>query len=265
MRMLLLSSCLFVGGLAHAANDLPGGGIDPEALSRHVRILASDEFEGRAPASPGEERTVQYLIEEFRKSGLQPGGVDGSWVQPVPMVRAQVDGPVTAKLRQKGKTQALANGVDVTLQSLRPQAEVNIKDAPLVFVGYGIDAPERQWNDYKDVDLHGKIAVVLINDADFEAEAPGAFDGKAVTYYGRWTYKFEEAARRGAQGVLIVHETAPAAYGWATVKSSGTSPLFDIERTQEQALAQHVPVRGWMQRALAEQLFRDAGLDFDAE
>ena len=107
--------------------------------------------------------------------------------------------------------------------------------------------------------------MVLINDADFEADRAGAFDGKAVTYYGRWTYKFEEAARRGAQGVLIVHETAPAAYGWATVKSSGTSPLFDIERPQDQALAQHVPVRGWMQRALAEQLFRDAGLDFDAE
>jgi len=265
MRMLLLSSCLFVGGLAHAANDLPGGGIDPQALSRHVRILASDEFEGRAPATPGEERTVQYLIEEFKKYGLQPGGVDGSWVQPVPMVRAQVDGPVRAQLRQKGSTRTLANGEDVTLQSLRPQQAVAIKDAPLVFVGYGIDAPERQWNDYKDVDLHGKIAVVLINDADFEADQPGAFDGKAVTYYGRWTYKFEEAARRGAQGVLIVHETAPAAYGWATVKSSGTSPLFDIERTPEQALSQHVPVRGWMQRSLAEQLFRDAGLDFDVE
>ena len=134
-----------------------------------------------------------------------------------------------------------------------------------MFVGYGIDAPERHWNDYKDVDLHGKIAVVLINDADFEADAPGAFDGKAVTYYGRWTYKFEEAARRGAEGVLIVHETAPAAYGWATVKSSGTSPLFDIERSQAEAMAQHTPLRGWMQRELAEAIFADAGLDFDAE
>jgi hypothetical protein len=220
MRMLLLSSCLFVGGLAHAANDLPGGGIDPQALSRHVRILASDEFEGRAPATPGEERTVQYLIEEFKTYGLQPGGVDGSWVQPVPMVRAQVDGPVRAQLRQKGKQRALTNGEDVTLQSLRPQDAVAISNAPLVFVGYGIDAPERHWNDYKDVDLHGKIAVVLINDADFEADQPGAFDGKAVTYYGRWTYKFEEAARRGAQGVLIVHETAPAAYGWARRRCS---------------------------------------------
>lgn len=265
MRMLLLSSCLFMGGIAHAANDLPGGGIDPEALSRHVRILASDEFEGRAPASAGEQRTVDYLTDEFAKAGLQPGGSDGSWVQSVPLVRAQVEGSARASLRQKGKRRVLVNGEDVTLQSLRPQARVSLKDVPLVFVGYGIDAPERGWNDYKDVDLRGKIAVVLINDADFESEQPGAFDGKAVTYYGRWTYKYEEAARRGAEGVLIVHETAPAAYPWATVRASGTSPLFDIERTPQEALAQHVPLRGWMQRALAEDIFRSAGFDFDAE
>lgn len=265
MRVLLLSSCLFVGGLAHAANDLPGGGIDPQALSRHVRILASDEFEGRAPASTGEEKTVQYLIEQFRSYGLEPGGADGSWVQPVPLVRSQLDGAASATLSLKGGRRTLANGEDVTLQSLQPRDRVQVVDAPLVFVGYGIDAPERGWNDYKDVDLRGRIAVVLINDADFEADAPGAFDGKAVTYYGRWTYKFEEAARRGAAGVLIVHETAPAAYGWATVKSSGTSPLFDIQRDDDEAMAQHTPLRGWMQRSLAEAIFADAGLDFDAE
>lgn len=265
MRILLLSSCLFVGGIAHAANDLPGGGIDAEALSRHVRILASDEFEGRAPASAGEQRTVDYLIEQFRAAGLQPGGENGGWVQNVPLVRAQVDGPITASLMSAGKSRALLNGEDVTLQSLRPQASVDVRDAPLVFVGYGITAPERHWDDYKGVDLRGKIAVVLINDADFEADAPGAFDGRAVTYYGRWTYKFEEAARRGAEGVLIVHETAPAAYPWATVKASGTSPLFDIERSESEALAQHTPLRGWMQRTLAEQLFAAAGLDFEAE
>ncbi|MGH8053875.1 MAG: M28 family metallopeptidase [Stenotrophomonas sp.] len=265
MRILLLSSCLFVGGIANAANDLPGGGIDPEALSRHVRILASDEFEGRAPASNGEQRTVDYLIEEFRKAGLQPGGKDGSWVQEVPLVRATVNGPVTASLSLGGKSQPLRNGEDITLQSLSPLGVVDQKNVPLVFIGYGISAPERHWDDYKGVDLAGKIAVVLINDADFEADAAGAFDGKAVTYYGRWTYKFEEAARRGAAGVLIVHETAPAAYPWATVKASGTSPLFDIERTREEALAAHTPVRGWMQRTLAERIFSAAGLDFETE
>ncbi len=265
MRILLLSSCLFVGGIANAANDLPGGGIDPEALSRHVRVLASDEFEGRAPASTGEQRTVDYLVEQFKASGLQPGGSDGGWVQEVPLVRAQVDGEVQASVSLAGKPQPLRNGEDVTLQSLRPQGEVAITDAPLVFVGYGITAPERQWDDYKGVDLRGKIAVVLINDADFQADAPGAFDGRAVTYYGRWTYKFEEAARRGAEGVLIVHETEPAAYPWATVKASGTSPLFDIERSEADALAQHTPLRGWMQRALAERIFSAAGLDFEAQ
>ncbi len=265
MRMLLLSSCLFVGGIASAANDLPGGGIDPEALSRHVQVLASDEFEGRAPATSGEQRTVDYLIEQFRKAGVQPGGKGGDWVQDVPLVRAQVEGAPSASLLLGGKRVPLANGEDVTLQSLRPQDEVNVADAPLVFVGYGIDAPERNWNDYKDVDLRGKVMVVLINDADFETDAPGAFDGRAVTYYGRWTYKFEEAARRGAAGVLIVHETAPAAYPWATVKASGTSPLFDIQRSDADALAQHTPLRGWMQRTLAERIFAAAGLDFDTE
>ncbi|MTI72288.1 MAG: M28 family peptidase [Stenotrophomonas sp.] len=265
MRMLLLSSCLFVGGIASAANDLPGGGIDPAALSRHVRMLASDEFEGRAPATAGEQRTVDYLVEQFRLAGVQAGGRDGSWVQEVPLVRAQVDGAVDASLRLAGKRLPLVNGEDVTLQSLSPLGAVDLEDVPMVFVGYGIDAPERRWNDYKDVDLRGKIAVVLINDADFEADAPGTFDGRAVTYYGRWTYKFEEAARRGAEGVLIVHETAPAAYPWATVKASGTSPLFDIQRSEADARALHTPLRGWMQRTLAERIFAAAGLDFDAE
>ena len=265
MRMLLLSSCLFVGGIASAANDLPGGGIDPEALSRHVRVLASDEFEGRAPATAGEQRTVDYLVEQFRKAGLQPGGKDGSWVQEVPLVRAQVDGEVEAWLQLGTQRTRLVNGQDVTLQSLSPQDVVDRQDLPLVFVGYGIHAPERHWDDYKDVDLAGKIAVVLINDADFEADAPGAFDGKAVTYYGRWTYTFEEAARRGADGVLIVHETAPAAYPWATVKASGTSPLFDIQRSEADARALHTPLRGWMQRTLAERIFAAAGLDFETE
>ncbi|AVY68284.1 M28 family metallopeptidase [Xanthomonas translucens] len=266
MRMLLLSACLFMGGAAQAANEvLPGGGIDAEALERHVRTLASDAFEGRAPATPGEDKTIAYLSEQFRLAGVQPAGDDGGWTQAVPLVRAQVDGPVTATLRVAGAAQALVNGEDVVLQSLHPGSKVVLKDAPLVFVGYGIHAPERGWDDYKGVDLKGKIAVMLINDADFETPQPCAFDGRAVTYYGRWTYKYEEAARQGAAGVLIVHETAPAAYGWATVKSSGLSPLLDIERSDAQARAQHVPVHGWMQRALAVSLFQRAGLDFEAE
>ncbi len=263
MRSILLGLALSAVAASACADDLPGGGIDAEALSRHVRVLASDEFEGRAPATPGEERTIAYLVAELEKAGVRPGGDAGGWTQAVPLVRAQVDGPVTATLRVGGDTQALANGDDVVLQSLSPVARVAVADAPLVFVGYGVSAPERGWDDFKGVDLVGKVAVVLVNDPDFELDAPGDFDGRGMTYYGRWTYKYEELARQGATGVLIVHETAPAAYGWATVRASGLSPVLDIPRGD--AATYHTLLRGWMQRDLAVSLFARAGLDFEAE
>ncbi|SDQ35380.1 Zn-dependent amino-or carboxypeptidase, M28 family [Pseudoxanthomonas sp. CF385] len=251
-------------GMAPAfAADIPGGGISADNLSKHVEVLASDEFEGRAPATPGETKTIAYIVDALKKAGVQPGGEQGGWTQAVPLVRAQVDGPVRASLHVDGATQALANGEDVVLQSLSPVDRVAVTDAPLIFVGYGVDAPERDWDDFKQVDLRGKVAVVLVNDPDFETDAPGAFDGRAVTYYGRWTYKYEELARQGAAGVLIVHETAPAAYGWATVRASGLSAVFDIPRPD--AAEYHTLLRGWMQRDLAVSLFKRAGLDFDAE
>ncbi|MGJ4730634.1 M28 family metallopeptidase [Luteimonas sp. SDU101] len=253
---------LMVAALPAFASD-PGAGASGEALMRHVQVLASDAFEGRAPATPGEEKTVAYLIEEFRKAGVAPGGEDGSWTQSVPLVRAQVQGDVRATLHSGGQVRELVNGEDLTLQTLSPVDRVEVVQAPLVFVGYGISAPERDWDDYKGVDLDGRIAVVLVNDPDFETATPGAFEGRAVTYHGRWTYKYEELARRGATGALIVHETAPAAYGWETVRSSGLSPLFDIPRTD--AARHHTLLRGWMQRALAESLFASAGLDFERE
>ena len=255
---------LFSLGTAPAfAADIPGGGITPDHLSRHVRVLASDAFEGRAPATPGEEKTIAYVVDELKKAGVQPGGERGTWTQDVPLVRAQVEGAVSASLRIGGETQTLTNGDDVVLQSLSPVDHVALVDAPLVFVGYGITAPERGWDDYKGADLKGKVAVVLVNDPDFETDAPGAFDGRAVTYYGRWTYKYEELARQGAAGVLIVHETVPAAYGWATVRASGLSSVFDIPRPD--AATYHTLLRGWMQRDLAVSLFKRAGLDFEVE
>ena len=257
----LLALALQSSIVAEAAQTPTDAAVSVENLSRHVRTLASDEFEGRAPATPGEDKTIAYLVEQFIQSGLEPGGEHGGWTQDVPLVRAQVDGPVSASLDVAGQRQTLINGADVVLQTLQPASQVEIDKVPLVFIGYGIDAPERNWDDYKQVDLQGKIAVVLVNDPDFETPQPGSFEGRAVTYYGRWTYKYEEAARRGALGVLIVHETAPAAYGWATVKSSGLSPLFDIERAD--AAAYHTRLRGWMQRDLAVSLFQRVGLDFD--
>jgi len=179
----------------------------------------------------------------------------------VPLRKADIVGAPTLALDIKGKAQPLTQGKEIALRAaLDGSSEVDVTNAPLVFVGYGVNAPERKWDDFKGVDLKGKIAVVLINDPDFET-GHGDFDGKGMTYYGRWTYKFEEGARQGALGVLVVHETAPASYGWATVASSNTNTMFDVVR--DQPASAHPKIEGWIQRDLAEQLFKQSGLDFD--
>lgn len=244
------------------AAELPGGGIRDANLSRHLEALASDAFEGRAPVTPGEDKTVAYLSAEFARAGLQPAGDEGGWTQAVRMMRTQAS-DVSVTLHSGGRDRPLAQGEDVVIHTLRPVDHVHVEHAPLVFVGYGIDAPELGWNDYAGIDLHGKIAVMLVNDPDFETAQPGKFNGRALTYYGRWTYKYEEAARKGAAGVLLVHETAPASYGWITVRNSGVGPQLDIER--DGATPEHVGFRGWLQRDQAVSLFRETGLDFEAE
>ena len=242
--------------------QVAGGGIQADNVAEHLRILASDEFEGRAPATAGEDKTVAYLIAQFQKAGLQPGGDNGSWTQAVELDRTTVAGEVELAISSRGKRRTLRQGEDAVVQTLRPGHRVKLRNAPLVFVGYGIVAPELGWNDFAGLDLKGKVAVVLVNDPDFETDKPGLFGGRALTYYGRWTYKYEEAARQGASGVLLVHETAPASYGWTTVRNSGLSPQFDIVRADPERI--HVPVRGWIQRELAVSLFKGAGLDFEA-
>lgn len=247
--------------VATAAPALPGGGIDPEALARHIRVLASDEFEGRAIATRGEDKTVAYLIEQFERAGLAPGGDDGGWTQKVTLVRSEVKGPVRARFEIGETLRELANDEDIAVESLHPATRVALERVPLIFAGYGVHAPELDWDDFGELDVRGKVLVVLINDPDFES-GKGPFGGRAMTYYGRWTYKYEEAARRGAAGVLIVHEDAPAAYPWATVRNGRSGPQYDIVRGD--AESHHLRMRGWMQRATAERLFADAGLDFEA-
>jgi Zn-dependent M28 family amino/carboxypeptidase len=239
--------------------------IDPKRLSEDVRVLSSDAFEGRAPNSNGEVKTVDYLVKQFQAAGLQPGGdlVGGKrgWTQDVPLGRFEIKGPVTVSVNTGKGREVFTQGKEIAIRAAMTGAKsVSFKDAPLVFVGYGVTAPERKWDDFKGVDLKGKLAVVLINDPDFETGA-GDFGGKAMTYYGRWTYKFEEMARRGALGTIIVHETAPASYGWATVKNSNTNVMYDIVR--KQPLEAHAPVEAWIQRDTAHDLFQRAGLDFD--
>lgn len=238
---------------------------DGARISRDVKELASDAYEGRGPATAGEEKTIAYLSKQFAEAGLLPGGdlANGkrAWTQAVPLRRADIVGTPTIAVQNAGKPQALTQGKQIAIRAaLDGSSKVEIANAPLVFVGYGVKAPERNWDDFKGVDLKGKIAVVLINDPDFET-GKGDFDGTGMTYYGRWTYKYEEGARQGALGVLVVHETAPASYGWDTVASSNTNTMFDVVRDNPRSA--HPTLEGWIQRDLATELFKHAGLDFE--
>ena len=239
---------------------------DPARLSQHVQTLGSDAFEGRAPATPGETKTVAYLTDQFAKAGLQPGGdlKDGkrAWTQAVPLLQSEWIAAPQVSVNLAGKATPLAQGEQIAVRSpTNGDKGLMINGAPLVFVGYGVKAPERGWDDFKGLDAKGKVLVMLVNDPDFEG-GEGDFGGKAMTYYGRWTYKYEEGARQGAQGVLVIHETEPASYGWATVKNSFTGQEFDIVR--QNPAATHPALEGWIQRDLAAQLFAASGTSFEA-
>ncbi|MDZ4372124.1 MAG: PA domain-containing protein, partial [Phenylobacterium sp.] len=233
-------------------------------LNEHVRVLASDEFEGRGVATPGEQKTVDYVVAQFQALGLEPGGPDGQWVQAAQLGRTRQDGPATITVNAGGRTRALERGPEILVSSDRPVNRITVTDAPVVFAGYGVDAPERNWDDFKGMDLKGKVLLVIVNDPDFGAPeghpVAGRFDGNAMTFYGRWTYKFQEAARQGAAAVLVIHDTAGAGYGWSVLEGSSTAPKFDIVRADPDA--ERVPAQGWIQGPVAAQLFADAGLDY---
>ena len=239
---------------------------EAQRLSDHIRTLSDDSFEGRAPATEGERKSIAYIVGQLQAAGAEPGGemVGGKrqWTQAVPLLRSELSAVPQVIVRTAQGPRALVQGADIAVRSpMHGPSSVAIAGAPLLFVGYGVAAPERGWDDFKGVDVRGKILVELINDPDFEG-GEGKFGGEAMTYYGRWTYKFEEAARRGAAGVMIVHETAPASSGWATVKNSNTNTMFDIVRTAP--MAAHTPFESWIQRDTAVALFKAAGLDFEA-
>ena len=262
-RFAILASTTF---LAAAPLFAQTAQFDPQRLSLHVQTLGSDAFEGRAPATPGETKTVAYLIDQFAKAGLQPGGdlKDGkrAWTQAVPLLQSEWTAAPQVSVTLAGKATPLTQGEQIAVRSpTNGDKGLMIHGAPLVFVGYGVKAPERGWDDFKGLDAKGKVLVMLVNDPDFEG-GEGDFSGKAMTYYGRWTYKYEEGARQGAEGVLVIHETEPASYGWATVKNSNTSAMMDIVRANPRA--EHPPLEGWIQRDLAAQLFAASGTSFEA-
>ena len=262
-RILALSLAGCLASLSGvAASESP---ISPARMSATVKTLASDAFEGRAPGTRGEQKTVEYLIRRFRALGLQPAGEHGGWTQPVPLVHNTAGVPTRLEVSVGGSILPLVAGRDISPRSIRPLSQVTIHDAPMVFVGYGVAAPERDWDDYKGFDLLGKVAVFLVNDPHFEASpsepAARKFGGPAMTYYGRWTYKFEEAARRGAIAALVIHETAAAGYDWK-VASSTVVGSYDIVRSAHET--QPVLMQAWIARESAVTLFMKAGLDFEA-
>jgi Zn-dependent M28 family amino/carboxypeptidase len=229
-----------------------------------TKELSLDSYEGRAPGSPGEVKTVAYLIQKFKAAGLEPGN-EGSWTQDVPLVEITAKNVSALSIADKsGKAMSFAYGSEYVIGSYRETPKTKVDMSDMVFVGHGIVAPEKGWNDYAGVDVKGKTVVVMVNDPDFDAkDLTGEFGGKAMTYYGRWTYKYEEAARQGAAAVLIIHDDAPAAYGWNVVNSSWTGTQFLAQ--SKDAGASQTQANGWIQKSVAKEIFAAAGQDLDKQ
>jgi len=232
-----------------------------EELVQHVLVLSSDEFGGRGPSSTGEDLTMQYLVEHFGALGLKPGGDDGTWMQEVPLVSITADPGMSMTIAGNGATNTFEYGPDFIAWTTRVVDQIALESSELVFVGYGAVAPEYDWDDYAGVDVDGKTVVMLVNDPGYATQDPELFKGNAMTYYGRWTYKYEEAARQGAAGAIVIHETEPASYGWATVENSWSGPQFDL--VAEDDNMGRVQVESWMSIEMARAIFQQAGLDFD--
>jgi len=233
-------------------------GINTVDLKKHIKILASDEFEGRLPTTIGEQKTLDYLVNEFKQLGYQPGNGD-SYLQPVELIEMTADPDMTMTIGEN----SFAYKEGMMASTSREQAKVELKNSELVFVGYGINAPEYDWNDYQGLDVKGKTVVILVNDPGFENPQGDKFQGKTMTYYGRWTYKYEEASRQGAEAAIIVHETKPASYGWTVVANSWSGPQYGL--VSKNGNADRVAVEGWLTTEAAQKVFADAGLNFAAE
>ena len=224
-------------------------------VHQHIKTLASDEFAGRGPLSAGETLTINYLADNYKAAGLAPGA-GNSYLQKVPMAKLTPDQNMVLQL---GKLKLQA-GHDFTARTRQMKQTVTLADSEVVFVGYGINAPEYQWNDYAGLDVKGKTVVMLVNDPGFATQDEALFTGNAMTYYGRWTYKYEEAARQGASAVFIVHETDAAGYPWSVVESSNTGSKFTLVDDNNNVAM--LPIMGWLQLESSKALFAQSGLDY---
>src|SRR5882724_1092044 len=240
--------------------------ITPDGLLAHIKVLASDEFEGRAPGSKGEDLSVKYITDQFKKIGLKPGNPDGTYTQEVPLAGIKSEPRMSFVIGDKPMD--LKYPDDFVASSARLQPEIKIEKSDVVFVGYGVVAPEYGWDDYKNVDVRGKTLLMLIGDPPVpDPKDPSKlddkmFEGKAMTYYGRWTYKYEIAAQKGAAAAIIIHETEPAAYPWQVVRSSWGKENFELDNPNKNMDA--VSARSWITLEIAKKLFVDCGQDFDA-
>ncbi|MDN3392825.1 M28 family metallopeptidase [Pseudoalteromonas sp. APC 3691] len=230
-------------------------GVSLSNIKQHIKTLASDDFEGRGPLTHGEVKTVGYLSEQYKALGLI-GAYEGKYLQPVKMAMVTANQDMQLKVGDL----SFKSGKDFTARTEQLQPLIDVRNSDVVFVGYGINAPEYKWNDYKNIDVTGKTVVVLVNDPGFASQNDALFTGNAMTYYGRWTYKYEEAARQGAKAVFIVHETAPAAYPWGVVESSNTGTKYTL--MDNNLNASKLPVMGWLTLDATEKMFNAAKLNY---
>jgi Zn-dependent M28 family amino/carboxypeptidase len=259
---LLLAFITSLGGCVTPSAPAAAPQISAETLQRVTRTLSSDEYQGRAPGTDGEVRTIAFLAQEFQHAGLQPGN-QGSWYQDVPLVEITATGSPQLHVAGGGGDLTFNFRTDYIGASYRAQPHVSVENSDIVFVGYGINAPERGWNDYQGLDVRGKTVIILVNDPDWQTPGlAGPFNGRAMTYYGRWTYKFEEAARQGAAAAFIVHDTAPASYGWNVVENSWSGSQLYLQSADNGA--GQTAVNGWLTNDAARRLLAAAGQDLDA-
>jgi len=260
----LVGAALAVGLGSCGGPAVPGSALESfttDDITAHIAVLAADSLAGRAPASVGEDRTMAYLQTEFARLGLVPGNGD-SWYQEVPLVRITAGEDASLAIRGQGAQARFQYGTDFVANSKHLDPTVSVTDAEVVFVGYGIVAPEYGWNDYEGLDVRGKTVLILVNDPGFATGDTALFRGNTMTYYGRWTYKFEEASRQGAAAAFVIHETAPAAYGWNVVQSSWTGPQFSLASADGNR--SRVAIEGWITLETAQALLGLAGQEYAA-
>lgn len=235
--------------------------IEEDDIKRHIAVIASDEFQGRAPATEGEQKTITYLAEQFEKAGLKPAS-NGSFFQEVPLVKLTADPMMKLEITGVSQKVSLKFSDDFIGGTPQLKENVSLNNSDIIFVGYGINSPEYGWNDYEGIDVRGKTVIMLVNDPGYATGDTLLFKGKEMTIYGRWTYKFEEAARQGAAGAFIIHETGAAAYPWAVVQNSWSGPQYYL---RENDLAKSdLLVKGWVTNESARKIFESAGIDFDS-